>query len=153
MKMLVEIEVKTVEKARHLCHQDCVGRNGDACRLFGANLEAGGHDGSMAVENQGFIRKSDCRDAENTEKPAVPGIAYVAFEAEVFDDEAKDALALGHRIGHLGQPLAHGLEIAIPSRGGHRPDLILATDMLDLTTFLALTRPGTGSIRIWRFKL
>jgi glycosyltransferase involved in cell wall biosynthesis len=30
----------------------------------------------------------------------------------------------------------------------YQPDLILATDMLDLTTFLALTRPKTGNIPI-----
>ena len=41
----------------------------------------------------------------------------------------------------------HGGAVTLARRfreEGHRPDLILATDMLDLTTFLALTRPQTA---------
>ena len=41
----------------------------------------------------------------------------------------------------------HGGAVTLARRfmaAGQRPDLILATDMLDLTTFLALTRPRTG---------
>ena len=31
-------------------------------------------------------------------------------------------------------------------KGGYRPDLLLTTDMLDLTTFLALTRDRTAAV-------
>lgn len=43
----------------------------------------------------------------------------------------------------------HGGAVTLARRflaQGHQPDLILATDMLDLTTFLALTRQQTASI-------
>lgn len=44
----------------------------------------------------------------------------------------------------------HGGAVTLASRflaAGEAPDLILATDMLDLTTFLALTRPLSGRCR------
>ena len=45
----------------------------------------------------------------------------------------------------------HGGAVTLARRfldGGMRPDVILATDMLDLTTFLALTRPETAGIPV-----
>lgn len=45
----------------------------------------------------------------------------------------------------------HGGAVTLARRflaDGHRPDLILATDMLDLATFLALTRRVTGPIPV-----
>jgi glycosyltransferase involved in cell wall biosynthesis len=44
----------------------------------------------------------------------------------------------------------HGGAVALASRflaSGSSPDLLLATDMLDLTTFLALTREKSGNLR------
>jgi glycosyltransferase involved in cell wall biosynthesis len=45
----------------------------------------------------------------------------------------------------------HGGAVTLARRfreQGHEPDLILATDMLDLTTFLALTRPRTARVPV-----
>ena len=45
----------------------------------------------------------------------------------------------------------HGGAVTLARRfleEGHRPDLLLATDMLDLTTFLALTREATAEIPV-----
>ena len=60
-----------------------------------------------------------------------------------------------HEVGILGLPgrhwkwRMHGGAVTLARRfieEGHRPDLILATDMLDLATFLALTRRETAGI-------
>jgi glycosyltransferase involved in cell wall biosynthesis len=60
-----------------------------------------------------------------------------------------------HRIHILGLPgrhwkwRMHGGAATLARRffeEKHRPDLLLATDMLDLTTFLALTRSGTATL-------
>ncbi len=61
----------------------------------------------------------------------------------------------GHRIeilslgGHYWKWRMHGGAVTLARRflgSGLRPDLLLATDMLDLTTFLALTRRRTAAV-------
>jgi len=63
----------------------------------------------------------------------------------------------GHRVDLLTLPdrgwkwRMHGAALTLARQfldGDYRPDLILASDMLDLTTFLALTREGTAGIPI-----
>jgi glycosyltransferase involved in cell wall biosynthesis len=65
------------------------------------------------------------------------------------------AAVSSHEIGILGLPgrhwkwRMHGGAVTLARRyieEGHRPELILATDMLDLATFLAMTRRETAGI-------
>ena len=63
----------------------------------------------------------------------------------------------GHRVDILQLPgvhwkwRMHGGAVTLAGRfleGGYRPDLVLATDMLDVGAFLALTRPVTSGLPI-----
>ncbi len=71
--------------------------------------------------------------------------------AEGYRRHSRHAVRILEMEGQFWKWRMHGGAVTLARRfldGGIRPDVILATDMLDLTTFLALTRPETAGIPV-----
>ena len=70
--------------------------------------------------------------------------------AEGYRDHSAHAVTLLTLPAHFWKWRMHGGAVTLARRwlaaGEPTPDLILATDLLDLTTFLALTRARTGHV-------
>jgi glycosyltransferase involved in cell wall biosynthesis len=75
--------------------------------------------------------------------------SHATWAREYAEHSKHDVVVLGLEGRHWKWRM-HGGAVTLAGRfldGGYSPDLILATDMLDLTTFLALTRQKAAGVR------